>query len=376
MTRHLPSIQLLLYGALGLLLGHLAHSHAIAAEMQYAQNLRIENFTTHRLITVKHIHRGSTEHYQYALVRKGRDLPPLPAGARIIRTPVERVVVMSTTFIGYIEALNRNHTLVGLSNPKLINSATVQKRITDGQAINIQSGLSIDIERMLLLQPDLVLTSSSGDPKFDVQPQLERSGLPIALSAAYMEKHPLARAEWIKFIAAFFEQDEVAHSLFREIARRYEHLSAITKDLPDSPTVFCGAPYSGEWYVPGGDSFMAQAIEDAGGDYVWSEDTTAGGIPLDLERVFYKAAHADIWLNPSSYRTLDELFSADLRFKKFQAAASGQVYNNNRQINQSGGNNIWERGTVHADEVLADLIAIFHPQLRQDAAFHYYRQLK
>ena len=370
----LPKILLTL--SVGLLLSFQRLPASETTPLAYAQNLKIEHFPTHRLITVNNINRHSKESFQYALVPKGQTLPKLPKGTRVVRTPVERVVVMATTFVGYIDALDLHDTLVGVATPDFINNTEVHQRIDSGQIKTVQVGQSLDMESMLLLRPDLILTSSSGNPRFDVHPQLARSGLPIVLSASYMEQHPLARAEWIKFIAAFFERDAEADVIFKDVEQRYHQLVAATKDIQPRPTVFCGTPYAGAWHVPGGRSYMAKALADAGADYLWADDTTAGGIPLDFERVFFKAAKAHIWLNPSSYRDLNSLFQADQRFRRFHAAAAGEVYNNSKQFNATGGNNIWERGIVHPDEVLADMIKVFHPDLAKDHTFIYYEQLR
>ncbi|CAA6690190.1 MULTISPECIES: ABC transporter substrate-binding protein [unclassified Lentimonas] len=371
--QHLSRILLSL--GFGFLIATKAAVAADTVEFDYAQNLQIEDFPTHRLITVKNISRNSKERFRYALVPKGQAVPKLPKGAMLIRTPVERVVVMATTFVGYIDTLGLQESLVGVATPDFINNLEVHERIDAGQIIAVQTGQSLEIERMLLLQPDLILTSSSGNPLFDVHPQLARSGLPVVLSASYMEQHPLARSEWIKFIAAFYQQDAQADLIFDQIAERYNQLVANTKEIQPRPTVFSGAPYASAWHVPGGQSYMAKAIADAGGDYIWADDTTSGGIPLDFERVFLKAANADIWINPSSYRDLKSLVSADQRFMHFQAAKDGQIYNSCKQFNLTGGNNIWERGIVHPDEVLADMIKIFHPDLAKDHEFIYYEQL-
>jgi iron complex transport system substrate-binding protein len=128
--------------------------------------------------------------------------------------------------------------------------------------------------------------------------------------------------------------------------------------------------------VAGGDTYIARAINDAGGAYLWADDSSQKAIPLDTERVFSKAAKADIWLHPSHYEHLDQLFGADPRFAKFGAAQTGQIYNNTRQVGENGGNNIWERGVVRPDEVLADLIHIFHPELMPNHEPVYYERLR
>lgn len=343
---------------------------------RYAKNFEITHFPTHRIATIRNVQRGSKATHQYALVPKGAALPELPKGITVIRTPVERVVVMETVYIGYLDALGKLDTIIGAATADYISNTTVHARIQDGRIQKVQIGAALNIERMLLLQPDLILTSISGDPAFDIPAKLARSGLPVVLSAGYMEQHPLARSEWIKFIAAFFDAGDFAAQTFDGIATRYEALRQTVDQIELRPTLFCGAPYSGAWHMASGESYTAQAIRDAGGDYLWADVPGSGAIPLDIERVFLKAAHADIWLNPSFYRSYNELFGADARFQKFNAAQAGQVFNNTKQRTTSGGNPIWESGIVHPDDVLADLIKIFHPELMPDWEFIYYEQLK
>ena len=343
---------------------------------RYAKNFEITQFPTHRIATIRNVQRGSKATHQYALVPKGAALPELPAGIAVIRTPVTRVVAMETVYIGYLGALGKLDTIVGAATSDYISHATIRARIQDGTIQKVQFGTALNIERMLLLQPDLILTSISGDPAFDIPAKLARSGLPVVLSAGYMEQHPLARAEWIKFIAAFFDAGALAEQTFEPIATRYKSLHETVAQIEQRPTVFCGAPYSSAWHMAGGESYTAQTIRDAGGAYLWADVPGSGAIPLDTERVFLKAAHADIWINPSFYRSLNELYAADPRFQKFHAGQTGHVFNNTKQRTASGGNSIWERGIVHPDDVLADLIKVFHPELMTDWEFIYYEQLK
>jgi len=345
--------------------------------LKYAQNFEIVEHPTHKILTVKNLFRNSTRTHRYALVPREQPLPDdLPENATLIRTPVRRVVVMETVYIGYLKALDQLDSIVGAATVDFISEPTISERTRDGAIKSIQIGQSLNIESLMLLQPDLILTSISGDPTFDVPPKLIRSGLPVVITAGYMERHPLARAEWIKFLAPFFEASAKAEAVFSETAQRYESLTELTASIKERPSVFCSAPYSGTWHVAGGDSFIARAIQDAGGHYLWSDNTSQGGIPLDTERVFLKAAEADFWINPSFYRSLGELFGADPRFAKFRATQIGQVYNNTRQVGPNGGNNIWEHGIIHPEEVLADLIHIFHPELMPKHELIYYENLQ
>lgn len=344
--------------------------------LRHAKNFEITEYGTHKVLSVTNAFRNSTQIYNYALVSKDASVPELPKGLTVIRTPVERIISMETVYIGYLEALGRLDPIIAAATADYISNPEILSRIFAGEIDKVQSGQAIDPEKLLFLQPDLILTSISGDPAFDIPAKLQRTGLPVVLTAGYMEQHPLARAEWIKFIAAFLEEEALANEIFDGIEKRYNELIRITESVKSKPTVLCGAPYSGVWHVPGGDSFTAQLIRDAGGDYLWKHDNSQGGIPLNTERVFLKAANADLWINPSYYRSMNALLSADERFGKFDAAIKGKVFNNTRQIGPNGGNAIWESGLVHPDQVLSDLIHIFHPDRLTDHDLVYYEQLK
>ncbi|TVP78959.1 MAG: hypothetical protein EA353_07465 [Puniceicoccaceae bacterium] len=356
-------------------LPNMAAAEAVPPTLQYAENFTIEPYDTHTLLTVQLMLGDSERVQRYALVPKEAPLPELPSGIQVVRTPVQRVIVMETVYVGYLDVLGQLDSIVGAATVDFISHPGVRDSVETGRIMPVQNGQSLNIERLMLLQPDMILTSISADPAFDVSPKLIRSGLPVVITAGYMEPHPLGRAEWIRFIAAFFEASEQAGAFFENTALRYETLRQQTATLEARPSVFSGAPYSGTWHVPGGQSFAARMVEHAGGAYLWADNLSQRALPLDTERVFLRAAQADIWLHPSHHRSMDALFAADPRFGKFAAAQEGRIFNNSKQVSAHGGNNIWERGVVHPDEVLADLIHIFHPDILPDHTPIYYERL-
>ena len=359
---------------------HVLVAHAdepLAREVDYAKNFTIEEYANYKLLTVSNAYRSASSVYRYALVESGATLPDdLPRDAVVIRTPVQRVVIMETVYVGYLDALGQLDQICGAASASYINHPKVIQGVESGDIQSIQSGQKLDIERLLLLQPDLILTTNIGERQIDVYPKTQRASLPVVLTADYMEHHPLARTEWLKFIAEFFKTEDRSNEIFNSIKAQYTGLLDKTKGIDERPSVFCGAPYSGSWHLPGGDSFIARAIQDAGAHYLWADDPSRGSLPLDTERVFLRAAEADYWIHPSHYRSLSELFNADPRFAKFGAAQISQVFNNTRQVSKNGGNNIWERGIVHPEEVLADLIRIFHPDLLPEHELIYYENLQ
>ena len=80
---------------------------------------------------------------------------------------------------------------------------------------------------------------------------------------------------------------------------RYQALSARALAIPDAkkPTVMTGRGTRGDFVIAGGRSYVAALIKDAGGRYVWADNTATGAPTIDLEAQLERAANADIWIN-------------------------------------------------------------------------------
>jgi iron complex transport system substrate-binding protein len=53
-----------------------------------------------------------------------------------------------------------------------------------------------------------------------------------------------------------------------------------------------------------------------------------------------------------------------------------QIFNNDNQLAETGGNDFYESGVVEPDRILSDLIVIMHPQLLPSYKLKYYRKLQ
>jgi iron complex transport system substrate-binding protein len=198
----------------------------------------------------------------------------------------------------------------------------------------------------------------------------------LIVNSGWMEQHPLARAEWIKFLALFFNKEKLAAQKFDAIEAKYVEVKKLAAQAKDNPTVFCGLPFKGTWYTPKGESYMAQFLRDAHANYYWNDTKGTGSHPFDFETVFAKANQGKFWLNVSSATNLKDVESKDTRFTKFAAFNQKQVYNNNKRINAGGGNDYWVTGFVNPHLVLSDFVKIFHPELLPNYELTYYQKLK
>ena len=346
------------------------------AEVRHAQNFTLETKADGIYeITVRNAWKGSQEVFRYCLIREGLDFPaPANENVKVVRIPVKRVIALSTTYLSSIDVLGEADSLIGVSAFKHINSPSVLRRIESGAMIELGSGSSINIEKIVASEPDVVFATALGNGN-EIHPVLDRFGVFAALSSAWLETSALGRAEWIKFYGAFYDKLAEAESYFDAIENDYQALCKLTATVQDRPTVLCNAPWGGSWYVPGGDSYVAKMIEDAGGSYLWRDNTDIGSTPMDYESVYSKGIEADFWIHTIQFDTMEALCGSDERFREFRSVVDGLVFNNTKRVNSYGGNDVWERGVVHPEEILADLIYILHPELLPDHEWVYYRKL-
>ncbi len=341
-----------------------------------ATTFEVEYFNNYKVIRVLTPWAGAEQAYEYVLVQCGTPAPEGYDDSIIIEVPIQSVIVMSTTYLPHLVELDVLASLVAVDEADFAYDAEVRDLIEAGDVIEVGGGSTVDVEQVLELDPDVVMTYGLGNPDFDAHPVLIEAGIPVALNADYVETSPLGRAEWLKFTAMFYNREGAANDLFNVVAADYEALSASVADIEDRPTVLVNGMFMDTWFVSGGGSFAAQLIEDAGGAYLWADDESQGGLPLSFEAVLDRAQDADIWLNANFWRSLDEGLAEDERYAEFAPFQNQSIFNNNARTTELGGNDYSESGVLRPDLVLADLIKIFHPDVLPNHELIYYQQLQ
>lgn len=348
------------------------------AHVRYAQCFAIAYEGDIKIVDVTQPWPGASESFRYVLIPKGTPVPKAYAQERIIRVPIQNIAVLSTTHLPHLKPLGLYDALIAVSNPNGIYDPDLRGKVEAGHLPAIGRGSQIDLERVLQLNPDLVMAVGHANGQYNAHPALQSAGVPVVINAEYVEPTLLGRTEWLKFTAAFFDQEALAEQIFDDIVAQYARYADLTKGLGETakPTVFGGALFRGTWYVAGGKSYVAQLIAEAGARYVWAHDATQGSLPLDFEAVYEKAATADVWLigrNP--WDTRSDMLQEDARYSAFKAFQNGQIYNFNARLSASGANDYWETGLVEPHLILADLIHIFHPHILPDHILKYYRKI-
>jgi iron complex transport system substrate-binding protein len=204
---------------------------------------------------------------------------------------------------------------------------------------------------------------------------LKKAGIPIILNIDYLENSPLGRAEWLKLTAVLLDQYKAGDSLFQTIEAAYIKTKSSIEKNEDRPTVLTGLMYGDIWYVPGGESFAAQFIEDAGGNYMWSENSETGSLELSFESVLSTAQNSEYWIGAASFTSLKDLENTNNKYTLFDAFQNQEVYSYTKRVNQHGANDYLESGFMRADLVLKDYVNLLHPGILDDSTTTYFEAL-
>ncbi len=340
-------------------------------QLNYAEGFTIENGNDFKVLTLKNAWKGENTNYQYVLYKNEK--PIGFDGAIFIKTPIKSIACFSLTHVAFIDKLNELNSIKALSGCDYVSNEKVLEKIKNQQIKEVGNNQLINYELLVELNPEVIMTfgiDASSSTKID---KLKKLGLNVVLNSEYMENHPLGKAEWIKFVAAFYDKDSLAESIYNDIETKYTQLVTLTKTVTEKPTVFVGMPWNGAWYLAGGKSFQAQLFNDAGADYLWKQNEETSSFVVDKEVIIEKAINADYWINLNAYNSIKEVTDVDTELKNFKSVKEGKVYNNNKKINTTTGNDYWESGVINPEVVLADLIKIFHPNLIEHELVYYKR---
>ena len=345
------------------------------ASINDAVGFAVDYFDSYKTVRVFDTSRPDAQTQLYILNQRGAPAPNQATVARAlgesidgwyvvsVDVPLQSIFSGSTTQLPALDAIGMVDRLSGVGQTAFVNTPSVRERIDAGEITEFAGTYSVDAEIVLAAAPDALFTSGFWDDAYDVIAPTTA----IIHNLDWLEITPLARTEWVKFMAVFFNAEAAAEDWYGEISGNYQTLAAdIAAALGDGPrpTVHTGTVYGGIWYASGGRSYVADLIADAGGDYVWSDDESTGSIEIDLEAQLAQAGDADIWLHAASWwTTSDDAIAEDARYGEFASLQNGAVWLNTLATSALGGNDIFERGVARPDLVLADLVSILQPEI-------------
>jgi len=320
-----------------------------------AQLLTMEQGNGFTLVTVANPWKGGVLH-RYVLVPRDAELPhDLPEGT-IVRTPVKRALVYSSVHTSLLRELGAIDAVRGIVDRQYFVDSLLLADVDAGQVADCGNSMNPTVEKVIDMQPDAILLSPYQDASYGQITQLD---IPIIECADYLEYDPLGRAEWMKFYGLLVGQRERADSLYDAVVNAYDDVKQVAAQAASRPTVVTEMVISGVWSVPGGQSYMARIIRDAGGDYLWADDDNTGSLSLDFNQVLARAQQADYWfLKWTNINSLKDLQGAYELNKEMEAFKNKRVY-----VCDTEKSRFFDRVPFHPDLLLREFAAIMHPEL-------------
>ena len=320
-----------------------------------AQLLTMEQGNGYTLVTVANPWKGGVLH-RYVLVPRDAELPhDLPEGT-VVRTPVKRALVYSSVHTSLLRELGAIDAVRGIVDRQYFVDTLLLADVDAGNVADCGNSMNPTVEKVIDMQPDAILLSPYQDASYGQITQLD---IPIIECADYLEYDPLGRAEWMKFYGLLVGQRERADSLYDAVVNAYDEVKQVAAKAASRPTVVTEMVISGVWSVPGGQSYMARIIRDAGGDYLWADDDNTGSLSLDFNQVLARAQQADYWfLKWTNINSLKDLQGAYELNKEMEAFKNKRVY-----VCDTEKSRFFDRVPFHPDLLLREFAAIMHPEL-------------
>ena len=343
--------------------------------IKYAKGFDIINENGIKKLIIKSAYQNSQDVFEYEIHEK-KSNTIIDYKRIVIKVPVEKIVVTSTTHIPMVELLNEESSIIGFPYAKYVSSEKTRKLIDAGNITEIGKESSLNTEILLDLQPELVVgySVSSADKSLTT---VQKAGIPVIYNGDWLEETPLGRAEWIKFFGVLFDKENQADSIFNTIENNYLEAKKIALKSNKKQTILSGAIMSKDiWNLPAGDSFVAQFLKDANLNYLWKNSKGKGSLSLSFESVFDTGRNADFWIAPGYFSSKEQLLQSNQIYAEFEAFKNDRIFTPSTKKGKTGGVIYYELAPTRPDLVLKDIIKITNPNLLPNYELTFFEKMK
>ena len=265
----------------------------------------------------------------------------LPEGVTVLRQPMQNIYLVSTSIMDLFIALD------GLDSISLSGTKAEGWYLDEAKAAMQEGKIAYagkysvpDYEQILAANCGLAFENTMIYHTPEVKEQLERFGIPVLVERPSYEGSPLARMEWIKLVGILLGKEEDAERVFSEQVERVAPL--MDQPSTEKTAAFFSITANNLANVRKGGDYIAQMIEMAGGEYVFSDLTDNGNslstMNLPLEDFYAGAKDADFLIYNSTVEgiveTREQLIAKCSLLADFKAVQNGNVWCTNKSFFQ------------------------------------------
>ena len=285
-----------------------------------------------------------------------RDEEP-PSGAQaheVIRIPVKRVAITGDRDTSLLLALNAIDTVAAVTGEaKDWVIPRIRQGLEDGSIMSLGKSMTLDYEAMARLKPDVIFTWDES-----VIPKLSDLGVPVVINYGDEARTLKTQIQFVRFLAPFFGEFQAADEYVLRMEKALADIQQKAQRAKRRPKVIWGDVYEHRVMVEPGQSWAAQLIDSAKGEYLFKDVRGSSCLEVSLERFFSTGRQADIMF---TYRTPTTGIGSKKALARTNPAlagikpmSGGKIYFPLPIYNQSG----------HLmDQVITEIAAILQPEL-------------
>ncbi|MGM0635844.1 MAG: ABC transporter substrate-binding protein [Bacteroidota bacterium] len=351
------------------------NSESTEVKVDYAKNFSINTNENYTLVEVNQPWPEAKDKLRYVVAEDKNQLPKDLVYTHFIQLPVERLVVTSTTHIPALAALDLLDSWVGFPGLDYVSTPEAREKIAANQVSEIGENEKLNTELLIDLNPDLVVSFAVEGNNKSLE-SVKKAGIPVTYNSDWLEENPLGKAEWIKFFGALTGKLDQAEAAFSNVEKTYLETKKKASQVENKPTVLSGAMHKDQWFLPKGNSWQAQFIEDANANYLFQHLEGTGSASLTFEVVLDQAQEADFWVAPAQYTKYSQLLDAHNHYAEFSSFQQEKIFTVADIVGETGGVLYYETGPNRPDLILKDMVKIFHPELMEDYEFTFFKPLQ
>ena len=169
----------------------------------HAQDFTITYFGTYKTV----VNRNSNVNEKYLLYQRGTQPPANTSGYKVFAIPLQAVAVEDTAALRFLELVGV-HTAVRYMQTQYTTSGCLQALAQRGKVGNLDWADTPLRQSQLAAVEALFTYGASANAKS------------VACTSA-SDPGPLRRAEWVKFVAVFFNREAEAQRIFEAVRQQY-----------------------------------------------------------------------------------------------------------------------------------------------------------
>lgn len=201
------------------------------------------------------------------LVPRGKTPPPGLPPQQVVRIPVQSVASDSardTSLLLALDALPTVKAVTGQAKDWTI--PYIRQGLADGSIVSLGQSHSLDYEQVAKVKPDVFFTWDES-----LIPMMDELGIPTVITNTDMARDLDTQIGFVKFLAPFFGSQPQADDYVAKVYAALTGIKQKTRQAQSKPKVIWGDVYSKRVLVEPGNSWAAQIVQAAGGDYLFAD---------------------------------------------------------------------------------------------------------